>query len=76
MASIKLNKDEKLQTKPLFTEDIMTTRDVAALLRLQEVTVCKLATSGELPGIKIGKSWRFARSEVLRRITTVNPAQK
>lgn len=76
MASLKLNEDQKLQTKPLFTEDIMTTRELAAFLRLQAATICKMAASGELPGIKIGKSWRFARSEVLRRITTVNPTQK
>jgi len=47
---------------------IVTAKEVAEFLRLTETTVCKLAASGDLPGFKIGKSWRFDREEVLRRI--------
>jgi excisionase family DNA binding protein len=36
-----------------------TTREVAALLRLKESTVCSLVSKGRLPGYKVGKSWRF-----------------
>ena len=36
-----------------------TTREVAALLRLKESTVCSLVSQGKLPGYKVGKSWRF-----------------
>jgi excisionase family DNA binding protein len=49
-------------------DNILTAREVAAYLRLTETTVCKLAASGELPGFKIGKSWRFAESEIQGRI--------
>ena len=48
---------------------IMTVREVADFLRLKEATVCHLASEGKLPGIKIGKCWRFER-EILERIMT------
>jgi excisionase family DNA binding protein len=38
---------------------IATVREVAALLRLTESTVCSLASHKKLPGFKFGKSWRF-----------------
>jgi excisionase family DNA binding protein len=38
---------------------IATAREVAAVLRLKEETVCRLASQGKLPGLKLGKSWRF-----------------
>jgi len=63
-----LNGDKRQQKRQDLTENILTVRDVAAYLRLTETTICKLAASGELPGFKIGKSWRFDRKEVLRRL--------
>lgn len=48
---------------------IMTVKEVADFLRLKEPTVCRLASNGKLPGVKVGKSWRFDR-EVLERIVT------
>ena len=47
---------------------ILTTHELASYLRLTEATVCNLAASGELPGFKIGKSWRFDMNEVRCRI--------
>lgn len=38
---------------------IVTVREVSALLRFTEATVCSLASSRKLPGFKKGKSWRF-----------------
>ena len=38
---------------------IATAREIAAVLRLKESTVCSLASRGKLPGVKVGKSWRF-----------------
>ncbi len=60
--------DHDQQTKQSLEGNILTVREVAVYLRLTEATVCNLATSGKLPGFKIGKSWRFDRSEVLGRI--------
>lgn len=44
----------------------MTLDEVAALLRVSERTVSDWANKGELPGGKLGTSWRFKRSEVER----------
>jgi excisionase family DNA binding protein len=43
---------------------LMTVDEVAAWLRVSEKTVRKLASDGDLPGRKIGREWRFDRSEV------------
>ena len=43
-----------LPTDPLWTVD-----DVAAYLKLQPETIRSMARRGELPGLKIGKVWRF-----------------
>ena len=46
--------------------DVMTVRDVADYLKLDERTVYNLANSGKLPAVKIGKQWRFRRSMIDR----------
>lgn len=38
---------------------IMTTRELAKYIQLNEKTVIKLAQTGEIPGKKIGSQWRF-----------------
>lgn len=40
-------------------ERIMTTKELAGYIKLNEKTVIKMAQSGELPGVKIGAQWRF-----------------
>ena len=45
---------------------IMTTKEVAAYLKLHEVTVCKYAGEGAIPAIKIEGVWRFEK-EALKR---------
>lgn len=42
--------------------DILTVREVAEYLRLAESTVYRLAQEGEIPGRKIGGTWRFSRN--------------
>jgi excisionase family DNA binding protein len=71
-----LSKDDNQQTKNVFHNNILTARDVATYLRLQVTTVCNLAASGELPGFKIGKSWRFAEGELLEWIADATPKAK
>ena len=41
--------------------EIMTVQEVAQYLRLAEATVYKLAQAGEIPGMKVGRAWRFKR---------------
>lgn len=38
---------------------IGTAKEVAKFLVLKESTVCRLAADRKLPGVKIGKCWRF-----------------
>ncbi|MBI4845018.1 MAG: PTS sugar transporter subunit IIA [Candidatus Omnitrophica bacterium] len=39
--------------------DIMTTKELAEYIKLNEKTVIKMAQTGKLPGVKIGNQWRF-----------------
>ncbi|MFZ5921740.1 MAG: helix-turn-helix domain-containing protein [Chloroflexota bacterium] len=40
---------------------IMTVRDVAEYLRLSEAKVYRLANLGQIPCMRIGKTWRFRK---------------
>jgi excisionase family DNA binding protein len=51
--------------------NIVTAKEVSHYLKLTESTIYKLASMGEIPGFKIGKSWRFDMDEVLRRINSI-----
>jgi excisionase family DNA binding protein len=50
--------------------DIMTMKEVAEYLKINEKTAYRLASEGKLPGFKVGGSWRFKRSEVVAWIET------
>lgn len=45
-------------------ESLMTLQEVAEYLRLSEDVVYQMVRAGEIPGFKIGKQWRFRRSEI------------
>src|SRR5690349_13473426 len=51
---------------PKKTDDdaVMSLRELAAYLHLDEQTVFKLASGGKLPGIQIERQWRFKRSQI------------
>lgn len=49
-------------------DEILTIREVAELLKINEKTAYKLAAAGKLPGFKVGGSWRFERQEIARWI--------
>jgi excisionase family DNA binding protein len=42
----------------------LTVRDVAALLSVDEKTIYRLVTKGEIPGFKVLGSWRFQRHDL------------
>lgn len=44
-----------------FEVGIMTVHDVAGYLRLSEAKVYKMARAGQIPAIRMGKTWRFKR---------------
>jgi excisionase family DNA binding protein len=45
-------------------DEILTIREVADLLKINEKTAYKLASAGRIPGFKVGGSWRFQREEI------------
>jgi excisionase family DNA binding protein len=48
-----------------FEPDVLTLEEVAELLGVEPALIEQLALGGELPGRRIGQSWRFARASVL-----------
>jgi excisionase family DNA binding protein len=49
-------------------EPAMTVRDVATFLNVDEKTIYRLVTRGELPGFKVLGSWRFQRCDLVEWI--------
>ncbi|MGQ9847657.1 MAG: helix-turn-helix domain-containing protein [Bacteroidales bacterium] len=48
--------------------NIITAKELSQYLKLSESTIYKLASQGDLPGFKVGDSWRFDMEEVLKEI--------
>ena len=57
-------------------KNIITAQELATLLKLDESTVYKLASSGDLPGFKIGDSWRFEMDKIMKLIRGNGNARK
>jgi excisionase family DNA binding protein len=45
--------------------NIVKAKELGEFLRLSESTIYKLASKGQLPGFKIGDSWRFDMDKIL-----------
>lgn len=45
--------------------EVLTLSEAAELYRVCTKTMRKLATEGTVPGMKIGKDWRFSRAKLL-----------
>ncbi len=58
---------------------LATAREVGQYLKLSDSTIYKLAARGEIPGFKIGDSWRFDMDNVIDLINkcknTSRPSQ-
>ncbi|QIG97181.1 SNF2-related protein [Bradyrhizobium sp. 6(2017)] len=50
------------------SENILTIREVADLLKINEKTVYKLVAEAKIPGFKVGGSWRFDRATIAKWI--------
>jgi excisionase family DNA binding protein len=50
-------------------DEILTSEEAATLLKVSNKTVLKLARVGDLPAQKIGRAWRFCRSELLAHVS-------
>jgi len=51
-------------TKAAMTPDLLTTQQVQAILRVDRTTIYRMVEDGRLPGIRVGKQWRFQRTEI------------
>jgi excisionase family DNA binding protein len=52
----------------LLMTNFVTAKELGQYLKLSEATIYKLALTGQLPGFKIGNSWRFDLDEILKLI--------
>ena len=48
--------------------EVVTPSELARLLKIHVKTVYRLAREGSIAGSKIGRSWRFSRSQILEFI--------
>lgn len=46
-------------------DDIFTMHELADYLKLNEKTAYRLVAQGEIPGFKVGGSWRFRREDII-----------
>ncbi|WP_322807156.1 PocR ligand-binding domain-containing protein [Thermanaerothrix sp.] len=54
-------------------EELLTTRQVQDLLKVDRITIYRMLQDGRLKGVKIGQQWRFPRSEVERLLGRATP---
>jgi len=52
---------------------IMTTKEIAKYLKLHEITICKYASEGRIPAIRIGRVWRFDKDAIDKWIAEGTP---
>jgi excisionase family DNA binding protein len=55
---------------------LVTAKELCKFLKLTDTTIYKLAAQGEIPGFKIGDSWRFDMEEVVKRINKLKAGTK
>lgn len=47
-------------------EEILNVGEVSKLLKLHPRTVYRLAQNGMIPAWRVGKSWRYLKSEIMK----------
>jgi excisionase family DNA binding protein len=55
---------DALWERTMSSDEILTIRDVAALLKIGEKTAYTMAQDGDLPGFKVRGQWRFRHSDI------------
>jgi excisionase family DNA binding protein len=61
-AELVLTETLDLEPRPLGAK--LTAIEVAQHLKVHPSMVCRMAKRGELPGFKIGYTWRFDRAQI------------
>lgn len=57
-------------------DEILTISEVAKLLKINDKTAYRLASRSEIPGFKVGGSWRFRADELRRWMETQAASSK
>jgi len=53
-----------LKYNEIMENRLLTTSEVAEWLNMDEATIQRMSRNGELPGVKIGRRYRFRRSDL------------
>jgi excisionase family DNA binding protein len=56
--------------------EVLTARQLAGMLQVDEKTVRALAANGDLPGRKLEREWRFSRQAVLDWLANPRPNRR
>lgn len=51
-----------------FRDEVLTAEEAAALLKVTVQTVLKESRAGRLPGVKVGREWRYSRNALIRHL--------
>jgi len=55
-----------VQLRKSAVAELLTTRQVQELLQVDRTTIYRMAESGRLPAVRVGKQWRFPQGEIER----------
>lgn len=50
--------------------DLLTTEQVQRMLKVDRTTIYRMVDRGELPGVRVGKQWRFAATDIRHWLQT------
>lgn len=76
---MKLQPQTQNSKNDVFQKEILTPKEAAQYLSIHVRTIYRLAKRGEIPGRKVGGSWRFKKDALddwLSGKTTLNPIKK
>lgn len=52
------------------SDEVMTLKQVADYFKVSEITAHRLTQRGVLPGVKIGRQWRYLRRNIEMMVKT------
>jgi excisionase family DNA binding protein len=58
-----------------YDDEVLTAEEAAVLLRVSVQTVLKESRLGLIPGVKIGREWRYSRRALIRHLRQYAPAE-
>jgi excisionase family DNA binding protein len=56
-------------------DDLLTTKQLQDLLKIDRTTIYRMLTDGRLVGVKVGNQWRFPRAEIEAFLSSTRPSE-